>query len=93
MAAFFARDHAIQVIQAKGIIEDAGGKLERDPMLGDIGAILTLVPFKDHRIYSIAVYTATRRPKFRPVVDAGAARIWCLGLNDALERRPRPAKR
>ncbi|HEY6341373.1 MAG TPA: hypothetical protein VIY49_07770 [Bryobacteraceae bacterium] len=63
MAAFFARDHAIQVIQAKGIIEDTGGKLERDPMLGDIGAILTLVPFKDHRIYSIAVYTDTRRPK------------------------------
>jgi hypothetical protein len=76
MAAFFARDHAIQVIQVKGIIEDAGGKPERDPVLGDIGAILALVPFKDYRIYSIAVYTATRRPKFRPVVNAGAVLAW-----------------
>jgi hypothetical protein len=57
IAAFFAIDNPIQVIQAKGIIEHAGGQPERYPMLGDIRAILTLVPFKDHRIYSIAVYT------------------------------------
>ena len=60
MAAFLARDDTIQVVQAKGVIEDAGGKLERDPVLGDIGAILLLVPFKDHRIYSLPVYTANR---------------------------------
>jgi hypothetical protein len=29
-------------------------------VLGDIGAILLLVPFKDHRIYSLPVYTANR---------------------------------
>jgi hypothetical protein len=57
MATFFAIGNPIQVIQTKGIIEHAGGQPERDPMFGDVHAILTLVPFKDHRIYSIAVYT------------------------------------
>jgi hypothetical protein len=57
MAAFFAIDNPIQIIQAKRIIEHAGGQPERDPMLGDVHAILTLVPFKNHRIYIIAVYT------------------------------------
>jgi hypothetical protein len=52
MAAFFALNDAIQVVQAKGIIEHAGGKTERDPMFGDIRVIPMLVPFKDH------VYTA-----------------------------------
>jgi hypothetical protein len=38
MAAFFAIDNPIQVIQAKGIIEHAGGQPERDPMVGNVRA-------------------------------------------------------
>jgi hypothetical protein len=60
MAAFLALDDAIQVVQAMGVIEHTGGEAEGDAVLGNIRVILPLIPFKDHRIYSLPVYTANR---------------------------------
>jgi hypothetical protein len=57
VAALFAVHRPIPFIEAAGIVEHERGEVECNAVLVAIGALFERVPFKDHRIYSIPVYT------------------------------------
>lgn len=58
VAPLLALGRAIPFVQAKRIIEDEGGQGKLNPVLGEVGAFLALIPFKDHSyIQCSSIYT------------------------------------